>query len=164
MTFSPKRAMAEVRYSSLLGSWSSSSPMKHNGESSPLISESRLDDDDDGLYSGRDHDRGLWSYLYTLRPSHFSDDNRFSPHSSGISGFLLSAIVLAALILYILHCESIGEWRSANDPYLCKIDGIALHCPRVKESASLWKNPYSATTSWKPCAERRHSGISASDL
>ncbi|KAK4780774.1 hypothetical protein SAY87_016880 [Trapa incisa] len=154
MTFSPKRAMAEVRYSSLLGSWSSSSPMKHNGESSPLISESHLDDDDDGLYSGRDHDRGLWSYLYTLRPSHFSDDNRFSPHSSGISGFLLSAIVLAALI------SIFSIMSRLNDPYLCKIDGIALHCPRVKESASLWKNPYSATTSWKPCVEHRHSGIS----
>ncbi|KAE9454150.1 hypothetical protein C3L33_13946, partial [Rhododendron williamsianum] len=41
-------------------------------------------------------------------------------------------------------------------------DGIVLRCPRVKESPSLWENPYSATTSWKSCAER-HSGV-ISDL
>ncbi|KAH9313206.1 hypothetical protein KI387_028241, partial [Taxus chinensis] len=41
-----------------------------------------------------------------------------------------------------------------NPPYLCSKDGIFLRCPQVKESRSLWENPYSATTSWKPCAER----------
>lgn len=30
----------------------------------------------------------------------------------------------------------------------------------MKEPPSLWENPYSATTSWKPCAERRKNGIS----
>ncbi|KAG6389252.1 hypothetical protein SASPL_150717 [Salvia splendens] len=29
----------------------------------------------------------------------------------------------------------------------------------VKEPPSLWENPYSATTSWKPCAERREGVI-----
>ncbi|KAJ6771164.1 O-FUCOSYLTRANSFERASE 2-RELATED [Salix koriyanagi] len=47
-----------------------------------------------------------------------------------------------------------------NAPYLCKKDGIVLHCPHVNEAPSLWENPYSATTSWKPCAERRDNGIS----
>ncbi|CAA0818261.1 O-fucosyltransferase family protein [Striga hermonthica] len=47
-----------------------------------------------------------------------------------------------------------------NAPYLCKKDGITLQCPHVKESQSLWENPYSATTSWKPCAERREGIIS----
>jgi hypothetical protein len=31
---------------------------------------------------------------------------------------------------------------------------------KVKESPSPWENPLSATTSWKPCAERRIGGIS----
>lgn len=31
---------------------------------------------------------------------------------------------------------------------------------KVKEPPSLWENPYSATTSWKSCAERRDGGIS----
>ena len=30
----------------------------------------------------------------------------------------------------------------------------------MKEPPSLWENPFSATTSWKPCAERRDGGIS----
>ncbi|KAK7835631.1 protein pectic arabinogalactan synthesis-related, partial [Quercus suber] len=47
-----------------------------------------------------------------------------------------------------------------NALYLCKKDGIVLHCPLVKEGPSLWENPYSTTTSWKPCAERRDGGIS----
>ncbi|XWS34702.1 hypothetical protein CRYUN_Cryun21dG0060400 [Craigia yunnanensis] len=47
-----------------------------------------------------------------------------------------------------------------NSPYLCEKDGIVLHCPRVKENPSLWENPFSATTSWKPCAEHRDGGIS----
>lgn len=47
-----------------------------------------------------------------------------------------------------------------NTPYLCRKDGIVLHCPQVKELPSLWENPYSATTSWKSCAERRDGGIS----
>ncbi|KAG4957621.1 hypothetical protein JHK85_044001 [Glycine max] len=44
---------------------------------------------------------------------------------------------------------------TSNAPYLCKKDGIVLHCPHVKESPSLWENPFSFTTSWKPCAERQ---------
>ncbi|KAL0372338.1 UNVERIFIED_CONTAM: protein PECTIC ARABINOGALACTAN SYNTHESIS-RELATED [Sesamum calycinum] len=48
----------------------------------------------------------------------------------------------------------------SNAPYLCRKDGITLHCPHVKEPPSLWENPYSATTSWKPCAERREGIIS----
>ncbi|KAG9140446.1 hypothetical protein Leryth_016180 [Lithospermum erythrorhizon] len=49
--------------------------------------------------------------------------------------------------------------NSIEFPYLCKKDGITLHCPKVNEKSSLWENPYSATTSWKACAERRE-GIS----
>ncbi|KAL0000484.1 hypothetical protein SO802_014265 [Lithocarpus litseifolius] len=57
--------------------------------------------------------------------------------------------------------SQVGPDTSQNAPYLCKKDGIVLHCPLViKEGPSLWENPYSTTTSWKPCAERRDGGIS----
>ena len=47
-----------------------------------------------------------------------------------------------------------------NSPSLCRKCGIVLHCPCVKEPPSLWGNPFSATTHWKPCVERRNGGIS----
>ncbi|XP_077250406.1 protein PECTIC ARABINOGALACTAN SYNTHESIS-RELATED-like isoform X2 [Tasmannia lanceolata] len=92
--------MAELRYSSSIGSRASSSPVKRDEEVLPLVGEDETDE----------HDR----------------------HS----------------------------FRGRNAPYLCSKDGIVLRCPRGKEPPSLWENPYSATTSWKPCAERRNSGIS----
>ncbi|GLJ36753.1 hypothetical protein SUGI_0740160 [Cryptomeria japonica] len=66
-----------------------------------------------------------------------------------ISIVLLCAVVLAATI------SLPPVWNRINPPYLCKKEGIVLHCPHVKDTPSLWENPYSATTSWKPCAERR---------
>ncbi|CAA6668025.1 unnamed protein product [Spirodela intermedia] len=38
--------------------------------------------------------------------------------------------------------------------------GTAIQCPSVKEPPSLWENPYSASTSWKACAERREDELS----
>ncbi|XP_059656681.1 protein PECTIC ARABINOGALACTAN SYNTHESIS-RELATED-like [Cornus florida] len=46
-----------------------------------------------------------------------------------------------------------GAVTEQNAPYLCIKDGIILHCPQVEEHNSFWENPYSVTTSWKPCAE-----------
>ncbi|KAL3726399.1 hypothetical protein ACJRO7_031312 [Eucalyptus globulus] len=162
MSFSPKRAMAELRHSSSLGSRAVSSPMKRDGgDSSPLVPDSRplVDDDDDGggggRHSSRDRDRPLLSHLpHSLCPPHFSDDPRVPPHGSRISIFLLLVVALVGLIsiFSIVH--------RLNAPYLCRKDGIVLRCPHVKESPSLWENPSSATTSWKPCAERRDDGIS----
>lgn len=31
---------------------------------------------------------------------------------------------------------------------------------KAKEPLSLWENPYAATTSWKPCAEKHDNGVS----
>lgn len=42
----------------------------------------------------------------------------------------------------------------------CKFNCVLVCICKVKESPSPWENPLSATTSWKPCAERRIGGIS----
>ncbi|KAJ6351544.1 hypothetical protein OIU78_007461, partial [Salix suchowensis] len=138
--------MVELRHSSSLGARASSSPMKRDEDASPLIHGSTHDDDHRHHFS-RDRDRPFWSFL--------SDDLRvFSPLNSKISLILISVFVIVGLI------SAFSIFNRLNAPYLCKKDGIALHCPHVKEAPSLWENPLSATTSWKPCAERRNDGIS----
>ncbi|KAI3884694.1 hypothetical protein MKX03_016142 [Papaver bracteatum] len=157
-SFSPKRAMAELRHSSSsLGSRASSSPLKREGgdpDITPLISPDNQsprddDDDDDNRHSIRDYSsRPFWMPNYFLCP----DETRVSStslYNSKISLSLLLFVFIGALICIPTI------WNRLNAPYLCKKDGIVLQCPRVKESPSLWENPYSATTSWKPCAERR---------
>ncbi|KAH9708603.1 protein PECTIC ARABINOGALACTAN SYNTHESIS-RELATED [Citrus sinensis] len=143
--------MAELRHSSSLGSRAGSSPMKRDDTASPLIHEQHADDDDDGRsrHLFRDRVRSIWSYFPFL-----SDDPRVSQQNSRISLCLALFVVVAGLISILSIVNHL------NAPYLCKKDGIVLHCPRVKEAPSLWENPYSATTSWKPCAERRLGGIS----
>ncbi|KAJ4710989.1 O-fucosyltransferase family protein [Melia azedarach] len=143
--------MAELRHSSSLGARAGSSPMKRDDTASPLIHEHQADDDDDGRsrHPFRDRDRPIWSYF-----SFLSDDPRVFQHNSRISLFLVLFIVVVGVISVFSIVNHL------NAPYLCKKDGIVLHCPRVKEAPSLWENPYSATTSWKPCAERREGGIS----
>ncbi|PQP98693.1 uncharacterized protein Pyn_14104 [Prunus yedoensis var. nudiflora] len=132
MTYSPKRAMAELRHTISMGARGTSSPMKRDEDSSPLMSDTQPVDDDDGRgrHPYKDRDRPFFSHFQSICPSIGDDAN-----SSRIS-----------LVV--------------NAPYLCKKDGITLHCPHVKEAPSLWENPYSATTSWKPCAERRLGGFS----
>ncbi|KAL5759971.1 hypothetical protein ACOSP7_018474 [Xanthoceras sorbifolium] len=148
--------MAELRHSSSLGSRAGSSPMKRDDTASPLIHDHHTTtaaaaDDDGGRsrHSSRDRDRTIWSYF-----PFFIDDPRVSQHNSRISLFLVVFIIIAGLI------SVLSILNRLNAPYLCKKDGIVLHCPRVKEASSLWENPYSVTTSWKPCAERRDGGIS----
>ncbi|WJX39645.1 hypothetical protein P8452_27167 [Trifolium repens] len=145
--------MAELRHSSSsLGSRATSSPMKRDAaaDSSPLIPENDISDD---RHSPKDRDRPLCSHFHYVS-SFFTDDPRVPLHNSRISIFITLLLILVGLIslFTILH--------KLNSPYLCKKDGIVLHCPHVKESASLWENPYSSTTSWKPCAERRDGAIS----
>lgn len=142
--------MAELRHSSSLGARATSSPMKRDGDSSPLIPDNDLSDD---RHSPKDRDRPPCSHFHHLC-SFFTDDPRVSLHNSKISIFLVSLLVLAGVISVFTILNKL------NSPYLCKKDGIVLHCPHVKESASLWENPYSSTTSWKPCAERRDGAIS----
>lgn len=144
--------MAELRHSSSLGA-RVSSPMKREEDSSPLIhgNASPKDDEEDHRHVrhhfSRDRDRPFWFNL-----PFFGEDPRASLHNNRISLILLAAIALAGLI------SVFSIFNHLNSPYLCKKVGIVLHCPRVKEPPSLWENPYSSTTSWKPCAERR--GIS----
>ncbi|WOH14298.1 hypothetical protein DCAR_0933817 [Daucus carota subsp. sativus] len=135
--------MAELRHSLSVGSRTTPSP--HEG-TTPLTAPGNISND-----VGRDrHSRDRFRFFFVndetrLTHSHFL--------SSKISVFLLVAIMLAALV----SLSSLVDRLSA--PYLCIKDGIALRCPRVKEPPSLWENPHSATTSWKPCAERRVDAI-----
>lgn len=142
--------MAELRHSSSLGARATSSPMKRDGDSSPLIPDNDLSDD---RHSPKDRDRPPCSHFHHLC-SFFTDDPRVSLHNSKISIFLVSLLIIVGVISVFTILNKL------NSPYLCKKDGIVLHCPHVKESASLWENPYSSTTSWKPCAERRDGAIS----
>ncbi|TYI88450.1 hypothetical protein E1A91_D04G210300v1 [Gossypium mustelinum] len=149
--------MVELRHSgSSLGSRASSSPMKRDEDASPLIFNDHVlrdDDDDHPRHSFRDRYRSFWSQIYSFFPF-LNDDPRFSQHGSRISLLLLLFIAVAGLISFFSILQRL------NSPYLCKKDGIVLHCPRVKENPSLWENPFSATTSWKPCAERHDGGMS----
>ncbi|EPS71835.1 hypothetical protein M569_02912, partial [Genlisea aurea] len=145
LAFSPKRATAELRHSASIGS-RSNSPSAASGTTS---FDYPADDD------GRDRhprDRSCRSLLLSFLPRRFhaKGDLHRTPHScrSKISTivFVILCLVAAVLIYSIVQL---------NAPYLCRKDGIALHCPHVKDPPSLWENPYSATTSWKACAERK---------
>ncbi|KAI7996206.1 Protein PECTIC ARABINOGALACTAN SYNTHESIS-RELATED [Camellia lanceoleosa] len=148
--------MAELRYASSMGNRAVSSPRKRDEISSPLVPETLLQDqdDDDGRdRHSRDRVHSFFPNFQSLCP-YFGDDSRFHLHNSKISIFLLLLVLLAAFI------SIFSILNRLNAPYLCRKDGIVLRCPRVKEPPSLWENPYSATTSWKPCAERRNGPFS----
>ncbi|KAK6922303.1 GDP-fucose protein O-fucosyltransferase [Dillenia turbinata] len=143
--------MVELRHStSSLGGRNSTSPMKRDEDSSPLVPDHRPIDDDD------DHDRHPSRYrsFFSDLHSHIPEDVRVSLLNNNKISFCLLFLALLASVIFLSWIFS--QW---NAPYLCKKDGIVLNCPRVKEPPSLWENPYSATTSWTPCAERRD-GIS----
>ncbi|GMP82615.1 hypothetical protein CsSME_00036839 [Camellia sinensis var. sinensis] len=148
--------MAELRYASSMGNRAVSSPRKRDEISSPLVPETlpQDQDDDDGRdRHSRDRVHSFFPNFQSLCP-YFGDDSRFHLHNSKISIFLLLLVLLAAFI------SIFSILNRLNAPYLCRKDGIVLRCPQVKEPPSLWENPYSATTSWKPCAERRNGPFS----
>ncbi|XP_066324952.1 protein PECTIC ARABINOGALACTAN SYNTHESIS-RELATED-like [Miscanthus floridulus] len=77
------------------------------------------------------------------------------PRSAAASSSYRILLALLALLLAAgIFCAPL-LWSRLNTPYLCHKEGITLHCPETKEPPSLWENPRAATTSWKPCAERR---------
>ncbi|CAM8947214.1 unnamed protein product [Rhodiola kirilowii] len=155
-TTSPRgaRKMAELRHSSSIGR-PVSSPLKREADASPLLPDDRLDEDDDRVrHTPRDRYRRIWSGIQSRFPFSPFDDSRVSTHSSKISLFLICVIVVAGLI------SIFSLYHHLTVPYLCKKEGIVLRCPQAKEPPSLWENPYSSTTSWKPCAERRDGFIS----
>ncbi|KAF7123751.1 hypothetical protein RHSIM_Rhsim12G0108500 [Rhododendron simsii] len=147
--------MAELRHSTSIGGRAVSSPRKRDDVLSPLAPENLPDHDGGGRdRHPRDRFRSLLSSFQCSKISLFSDDSRFHPYNSRISLFLLLFVLVAGLI------SVFSILNRLNAPYLCRKEGIVLRCPRVKESPSLWENPYSATTSWKSCAERQSGVIS----
>lgn len=110
---SPKRAMAELRHSSSIGARSSSSPMKRDEGSSPLISDTQSDDDARGRHVYKDRgDRSFCSYFYSLCPF-LNEDARVSTQGSRISLFLLVFVVLVASISIfsvVRHLVSSFSW------------------------------------------------------
>ncbi|THF99642.1 hypothetical protein TEA_025171 [Camellia sinensis var. sinensis] len=142
--------MAELRHSSSMSGRSVSSPRKRDDVASPLVPENLPDDGHDR--HSRDRFRSFFSTFQSMFPFFGVDDTRFHPHTSKISLCLLLLVLLAGLI------SVFSILNRLNAPYLCQKDGIVLQCPRVKEPPSLWENPHSATSSWKPCAER-HNGV-----
>lgn len=109
LAFSPKRAMAELRHSSSIGSrataGSSASPMKRDEAlaSSPLCPDNApVTDDDDDNRNRHFRDRGLRSifsaHLNSLFPFfHLNDDSRSQPYNSKIWLFVLLLIVVAGV-------------------------------------------------------------------
>ncbi|CAO2037235.1 unnamed protein product [Urochloa humidicola] len=77
------------------------------------------------------------------------------PRSPAASSSYRILLALLALLLVAGIFSAPFLWSRLNTPYLCHKEGITLHCPETKEPLSLWENPRAATTSWKPCAERR---------
>ncbi|CAL9055796.1 protein PECTIC ARABINOGALACTAN SYNTHESIS-RELATED [Musa acuminata AAA Group] len=156
--------MAELRHSASMGNRASagSSPVKRDDPSAPFVSASGVDG------GGRDRDRDrdkdphrapFASSVLHLPPPIRSLLALEDPRVSTSTAYRILVAFLAFLVLAgFLSLPSL--WSRLNAPYLCRKEGIVLHCPRVKEPQSLWENPYSATTSWKPCAERREGGIS----
>ncbi|KAL1532749.1 protein PECTIC ARABINOGALACTAN SYNTHESIS-RELATED-like [Salvia divinorum] len=155
LAFSPKSATAELRHSSSIGNRATSSPSASAVASSPFSSVYNSATASGGDHNVRDRhprDRSFCSYFQPFLPHFFfpNDDlHRAHPHRSKISIIVLVAIVFAGVITVSSLVQRL------NAPYLCKKDGISLQCPHVKEPPSLRENPYSVTTSWKPCAERR---------
>ncbi|CAN6193369.1 unnamed protein product, partial [Urochloa humidicola] len=150
-------AMAELRHATAAAAATraSSSPSKRDAEaasaSSPLVASPRVGGGKDGV---RSHQR--WSLPSPVRSLLALEDPR-SPTASASYRILVAAIAFFALAGFF---SAPSVWSRLNAPYLCRKEGIRLHCPRVSERGSLWENPHAAATSWKPCAERRSDEIS----
>lgn len=104
----------------------------------------------------------VWNSLGSIIKLHgwiafFQDDNTrlFNEYQDLKNDHGLLHLQLTDKNKYIQNLQHINRiLGQENRPYFCRKDGIFLRCPQVKEPPSLWENPYSATTSWKPCAQR----------
>lgn len=99
LAYTPNRAMVELRHSSSLGNRATSSPMKRDEDSSPLVPDRQSDDDDDrdrDRHSIRDRPYSRLSFQ-SLCP-YFGDDARVSPYNSRISLLFIFLLVTAGLI------------------------------------------------------------------
>lgn len=97
LAYCPNRAMVELRHSSSLGNRATSSPMKRDEDSSPLVPDRQSEDHDDrDRHSIRDRPYSRLSFQ-SLCP-YFGDDSRVSPYNSKISLFFVFLVVAAGLI------------------------------------------------------------------
>lgn len=128
-----------MRHSGSSSSPSSSSPSKQAKEEAEVEEEEEKEEIHNLKFRG-----------WNLSSLYFWKDDRLSRPEvfRKLSLALLCALLLAGFI------SLPPVWNRLNPPYLCKKEGIVLRCPHVKDTPSLWENPPSATTSWKPCAER----------
>ena len=119
--------MIELRHSSSIGPRATSSPMKRDGDSSPLIPENYPDDDEDrDRHSSKDRDRPFSWYNFHSWCPFFGDDSRVSPYNSRISLCLLFVLVLAGLISAF---SIVNHWVSALVSchfWLCAFWGFGL--------------------------------------
>lgn len=128
-----------MRHSGSSSSPSSSSPSKQAKEEAEVEEKEEKEEIHNLKFRG-----------WNLSSLYFWKDDRLSRPEvfRKLSLALLCALLLAGFI------SLPPVWNRLNPPYLCKKEGIVLRCPHVKDTPSLWENPPSATTSWKPCAER----------
>ncbi|KAL8208245.1 hypothetical protein R6Q57_007657 [Mikania cordata] len=141
--------MAELRHSTSIGSRATSSPRKRDDVTSPLSSDNHLPQYNDHHDGGRDrHPRDRFRSLFSNHFQLLDDSARVYSRNFKILVFFITILAFAGMFTVYSVISHL------NAPYLCTKDGIKLHCPRVKEPPSLWENPLSATTSWKPCAEK----------
>lgn len=127
-----------MRHSGSSSSPSSSSPSKQAKEEAEVEEEEKEE-----LHN-------LKFRGWNLSSLYFWKDDRLS--RAEVFRKLSLAFFCALLLAGFISLPPI--WNRLNPPYLCKKEGIVLRCPHVKDTPSLWENPHSATTSWKPCAER----------
>ncbi|CAD6338577.1 unnamed protein product [Miscanthus lutarioriparius] len=152
--------MAELRHATAAAAATraTSSPSKHDAEaasaSSPLVASPRVGGGAGGKDGLRPHQR--WSLPPPVRSLLALEDPR-SPTASASYRILVAAIACFALAA-LFSAPSV--WARLNAPYLCRKEGIRLHCPRVSQRDTLWENPHAAATSWKPCAERQSHEVS----
>ncbi|KAJ3699027.1 hypothetical protein LUZ61_002732 [Rhynchospora tenuis] len=154
--------MAELRHSGERGRGApGSSPLKREdaAAASPFVSSSVATSDRD-LDRDKDPHRATSAFLLSLPPPLRSLLSLEDPRSPSASFSYRILIAFLSFTFFVLLLSLPSVWKHLNGPYICKKEGITLHCPPTKEPPSLWENPYAAATSWKPCAERRPNEIS----
>ncbi|TVU32658.1 hypothetical protein EJB05_24399, partial [Eragrostis curvula] len=164
-------AMAELRHSTAAAAArASSSPAKRDSDasaaSSPFLSSPSARGRGGGGSGGVDDDDSKDTHRSSPLLAHHHKHLRMpsplrsllaleDPRSAAASSSYRILLALLALLLAAGLFAVPSLWSRLNAPYLCHKEGITLHCPETKEPLSLWENPRAATTSWKPCAERR---------
>ncbi|KAL6888484.1 hypothetical protein ACP4OV_009510 [Aristida adscensionis] len=153
--------MAELRHST--AARASSSPAKRDSDaspaSSPLLGSPSARGRSGGVGGGDDGDGKDAHRSSPLLPHHHLHKHVHvpspvrsllaleDPRSPAAARSYRILLALLALLLVAALFAAPSLWS--------RLEGITLHCPETKESPSLWENPRAATTSWKPCAERR---------